>query len=106
MQMNRQQVKASAAVSAVNSSLVAIPCLYTKQKTKKRKTFIDGIIKVNEFNGQCLLYSASDIFISAKEGHLESQFISPSEAKKVLQGLLRNIKSKHSHRSHEESSVE
>ena len=88
MQMNRQQFKTSAAVSTVNTSLVAIPCLYTKQKTKKRKSFIDGIIKVNEYNGHCLLYSASDIFISAKEGHLESQFISPSEAKKVLQGLL------------------
>ena len=73
--------------TAVTTS-VTIPCLYTRQKTKKRKTFNDGYLKVSEFNGHCALYSASDNFISAKEGHLDTQFISPAEAKRVLQGAL------------------
>ena len=76
----------AAAITNATVGAVVMPCLYTKQKTKKRKTFTDGILKVSESNGLCILYSASDTFISAKGGSLESQFISPLEAKKVLQG--------------------
>lgn len=89
MQAHRQIGGSSAAISTATLEAVVMPCLYTKQKTKKRKTFTDGILKVSESNGLCILYSASDTFISAKEGSLESQFISPQEAKKVLQGALR-----------------
>ena len=87
MQAHRQIGSSSAAITTAAVGAVVMPCLYTKQKTKKRKTFTDGILKVSESNGLCILYSASDTFISAKEGSLESQFISPLEAKKVLQGV-------------------
>lgn len=87
MQAYRQIGSSSAAITNATVGAVVMPCLYTKQKTKKRKTFTDGILKVSESNGLCILYSASDTFISAKEGSLESQFISPLEAKKVLQGV-------------------
>ena len=86
MQAHQQIGSSSAATTTATVGAVVMPCLYTKQKTKKRKTFTDGILKVSESNGLCILYSASDTFISAKEGSLESQFISPLEAKKVLQG--------------------
>jgi Protein of unknown function (DUF2439) len=89
MQAHRQISGSSAAISAATLGAVVMPCLYTKQKTKKRKTFTDGILKVSESNGLCILFSASDTFISAKQGSLESQFISPQEAKKVLQGTPR-----------------
>ena len=88
MQVHRQIGSSTAAISTASVGVVVMPCLYTKQKTKKRKTFTDGILKVSESNGLCILYSASNTFISAKEGSLESQFISPQEAKKVLQGAF------------------
>ena len=88
MQAIRPTVNILTQSTTTATTSVTIPCLYTKQKTKKRKTFNDGYLKVSESNGHCALYSASDNFISAKEGHLDSQFISPAEAKKVLQGNL------------------
>ena len=80
------QIKSVSAVTYNATSVISIPCLYTKQKTKKRKTFNDGFLKVFESNGQCVLYSASENFITAKEESLDSQFILPAAAKKILQG--------------------
>ena len=87
-QQSRQvnQISTVSATSVSNVNVISIPCLYTKQKTKKRKTFNDGYLKVFEANGQCVLYSASENFISAKEDSLDSQFVLPAAAKKILQG--------------------
>jgi hypothetical protein len=89
MQQNRpvNSISAAAATTAVAIvSCITIPCLYTKQKTKKRKTFNDGYLKVYESNGHCILYTASENFISVKECSLDSQYMTPQAAKKILQG--------------------
>ena len=36
--------------------IVSIPCLFTKQKTKKKKSWNDGLLKVQSNNGGCKLY--------------------------------------------------
>ena len=79
---NRCKVVATGAVMAIS-----IPCLYTKQKTKKRKTFNDGLLRVAETNGHCSLYSASENLVSSKEESLDSQFLPAASAKKILQGM-------------------
>ena len=38
----------------------SFPCLYSKQKLKKRKTFSDGRLSVNFATGLCCLYNAPD----------------------------------------------
>lgn len=78
----RCKVSATSAVMAIS-----IPCLYTKQKTKKRKTFNDGFLRVVESNGHCSLYSSSENLVSSKEESLDSQFLLTAAAKKILQGM-------------------
>ena len=43
---------------------VQIPCLFTKQKNKKRKTFADGILKISA-GSYCRLYGADSSKISS-----------------------------------------
>jgi hypothetical protein len=78
--------KASTAVIPVAINFTTIPCLYTKQKLKKRKTFSDGFLKVYDLSGQLVLYDAKDNFISKAEGCLESMGISLQATEKILQG--------------------
>jgi hypothetical protein len=78
--------KASTAAIPVARNITTIPCLYTKQKLKKRKTFSDGFLKVYDLSGQLVLYDAKDKFVSKDEGCLESMSISLQATEKILQG--------------------
>ena len=40
--------------------IISIPCLYTKQKTKKRKSWNDGTLKINQSSGTCRLFDNLD----------------------------------------------
>lgn len=84
--LSRQEVRKCPVSVTSTLPAISIPCLYTRQKMKKRKTFNDGFLKVYESNGHCSLYSASVNFVTSKEESLDSQFILPSAAKKILQG--------------------
>lgn len=40
--------------------IISIPCLYTKQKTKKRKSWNDGTLKIDRTSGSCRLFDNLD----------------------------------------------
>ena len=40
--------------------IISVPCLYTKQKTKKRKSWNDGTLKINRSSGGCRLFDNLD----------------------------------------------
>ena len=86
-EQSRQESNRCKVVATDTVIAISIPCLYTKQKTKKRKTFNDGLLRVAETNGHCSLYSASENLVSSKEESLDSQFLPPAAAKKILQGM-------------------
>jgi len=64
-----------------------MPCLYTKQLTKKRKTFQDGLLKINLATGCCRLFKASDAATSSSANDfLESLVVTAGVAKNILDG--------------------
>ena len=36
--------------------IITLPCLFTKQKTKKKKSWTDGLLKVHRESGACKLF--------------------------------------------------
>jgi hypothetical protein len=68
------------------SKVVSMPCLYTKQKTKKRKAWCDGTLNVNS-NGTCVLYGASTLEKISTGGSLDSVFLKADELRQVMAGL-------------------
>ena len=69
-----------------------MPCLYTKQLTKKRKTFQDGLLKVNPNTGCCRLFKAADAAASSSANDfLESVGVAGGVVKNILDGEYTEI---------------
>ena len=68
-----------------------LSCLYTTQKTKKRKQFSDGFIKLNSTTGHCQLFRAKDNYISFNEGILESINVNPPQVRQIMGGEYTEI---------------
>ena len=63
-----------------------LPCLYTNQKTKKRKRWEDGTVAVHS-SGLCTLHANNATALAA----LDSRFLSAAQAKQIIDGRLREI---------------
>ena len=63
-----------------------LPCLFTNQKTKKRKRWEDGHLLIHS-SGLCILYSDSTTALSS----LDSRHLAPTQTKGVLDGKLKEI---------------
>ena len=68
-----------------NNTEISIPCLYTKQLTKKRKTFQDGKISCNTRSNYCRLFRTDGAAASGNDC-LEGLQITPAAMKKILDG--------------------
>ena len=64
---------------------IAIPCLYTKQLTKKRKTFQDGKILCNARNNYCRLFRTDGAAASGSDC-LEGLQVTQAAMKMILDG--------------------
>lgn len=57
-------------------------CLYTHQKTKKRKTWYDGQVIINSLHSKCVLYSRD----ASEKGHkaLDTKFLSKDQIQQIV----------------------
>ena len=68
-----------------NKTEISIPCLYTKQLTKKRKTFQDGKLVCNTKNSFCRLFRTDGAAASGNDC-LEGLQVTPAAMAKILDG--------------------
>ena len=65
-------------------------CLYTGQKLKKKKTYQDGVLRVNVERGVCELY-ATDGKAARLPGSLETRTMTAAETRGVMDGSISEL---------------